>query len=245
MKADILELYCGSGLVHDGLVSAGLRVWGVDIDPQPRYPGAFLQHDSTTLDERFLDRFRFIWASPPCLGETEMYESARREERDHGQAETAHPDLISPTQRLLDAWAARTGGLFAIENVQNTKRLRNPVTLCGSMFDLGVEDAGIWHQLRRHRKIETNWPLPVPAHVHSKDPVVGVYGGHARRRAASAGGRGTQDVWERGHQGTMQEAMGIHRYMTCEEMSQGVPPAYSCYVATHMLAYANSRRAAA
>ncbi len=178
--------------------------------------------------------FRFIWASPPCLKETVLHSSARREQRGHGIQEAVHRDLIGPTQRMLDAWAKRTGGKFVIENVSNTKLLRNPYTLCGSMFDLGVEDAGVWHRLERHRKIETNWSLKIPEHFHTEDPVVGCYGGHARRRAASSGGRTTRDGWERGHQGTIAAAMGVDRYLTAEEMSQGVPPAYAAYVGTQL-----------
>lgn len=224
-----MDLFCGAGLVHDGLVEAGFEPVGVDIEPQPRYPGAFIQMDVFAMSGPPRG-FVAVWASPPCLRETEMRKAP-------GAKGDGHPDLITPTQAMLDSW----GLPFVIENVRNTKLLRNPITLCGSMFDLGVDDAGIWHRLERHRKFETNWELPVPAHLHTHEPVVGCYGGHARRRAKSAGGRGTQDVWERGHQGTIQAAMGVSRYLTCEEMSQGIPPAYACYVATHLLKHLEGR----
>ena len=229
----ILDLFCGAGLVHDGLVAAGAEVVGVDLHPQPRYPGPFIQMDALKVDVRFARSFSAVWASPPCLRETSMKHAK-------GAKGDAPPELIEPTQRMLDSW----GLPFVIENVENTERLRNPVVLCGSMFGLGVDDHGRRYHLERHRKIETNWPLPVPACAHQK-PVVGVYGAHARVRAASFGGRGTADKWARGHQATMQEAMGVQRYMTCEELSQGVPPAYAEYVAKQLAIYLRRREAEA
>lgn len=233
-----LDLYCGAGLVADGLIEMGLTVVGVDLTPQPAYPGAFLQHDALTLDARFLDLFQFIWASPPCLRETEM-RSAPNAKGD------AHPELITPTQRMLDAWAARTGGRFVIENVRNTKLLRNPVTLCGSMFKLGASDGGRWFNLERHRKFETNWPLSAPCACRHQQPVVGVYGGHARVRSAKAGGRGTKEPWTRPGVDIMHEAMDVDRRFTTAELSQGVPPAYSRYVAQRLLAHLGERDRAA
>jgi DNA (cytosine-5)-methyltransferase 1 len=239
MTYRLLDLYCGAGLVYDGLTEAGFEVWGVDLASQPRYPGRFLRHNALTLDVRFYRGFDAIWASPPCLKDTELHGSARREQRAHGRPETSHADLITPTQKLLD----RIGLPFVIENVDGCDRLRRPVTLCGSMFDLGVWDDR-WFRLERHRKFETNWGLAAPLCRHTSDPVVGVYGGHARCRAKSAGGRGTADKWTRGHQGTMAEAMGLRRYLTCEEISQGIPPAFAFYVGTQLREHLECRAAA-
>lgn len=241
MTYRILDLFAGAGLVHDGLTEAGFEVWGVDLHPQKRYPGRFLRHDALTLDDRFYRGFDAIWASPPCLKDTELHGSARREERAHGREQTEHPDLITPTQKLLD----RLGLPYVIENVDGCDRLRRPVTLCGSMFDLGVADHGRWYQLERHRKFETNWGLAVPCCRHTDDPIIGVYGGHARCRSAKFGGRKTADKWERGHQRTMAEAMGLRRYLTCEEISQGVPPAYAYFVGRQLIEHLNARREAA
>lgn len=64
--------------------------------------------------------------------------------------------------------------------------------------------------LARHRNFECSFPIEQPECQHNADPVIGVYGGHARRRAASAGGRGTKDVWIGGHKAAASEAMGIY-----------------------------------
>jgi DNA (cytosine-5)-methyltransferase 1 len=59
--------------------------------------------------------------------------------------------------------------------------------------------------------------------------VIGIYGGHARRRALSAGGRSTRDVWKGGHKAVASEALGID-WMTLAELSESVPPAYAEFI---------------
>ena len=123
--------------------------------------------------------------------------------------------------------------LWVIENVEQAKAdMIDPVTLCGSMFGLGAQGC----QLRRHRLFETNFALPQPECNHDERPVIGVYGGHARRRAASAGGRGTRDVWDGGHKAAASEAMGMS-WATLAEMSEAIPPAYSEYIGRVARAY--------
>lgn len=228
-----LDLYCGAGLVADGLRAAGDDVTGVDIEEQPHYLGPFLKHDALTLDMRFYRSFDAIWASPPCLRDTVMRNAP-------GAKGEAHPDLITPTRALLH----KIGLPFVLENVEAAKLIK-PVILCGSSFDLGADVDGTRFHLRRHRKFETNWPMRQPDCAH-KAPVVGVYGGHARVRAASAGGRGTADFVGHSHRHVMGQAMGVDpaRKLTCEEISQGIPPAYARYVAEQLHAHLAQRRAA-
>jgi DNA (cytosine-5)-methyltransferase 1 len=103
--------------------------------------------------------------------------------------------------------------------------MKNPIRLCGSMFKLGSQG----HQLERHRLIETNFVIDVPRCSHDDRPVIGVYGGHARCRSASAGGRGTKDVWRGGHKAAASEALGID-WMTLAELSEAIPPAYAEFI---------------
>lgn len=233
-----LDLYCGAGLVADGLNAAGCDTVGVDLHPQPDYRGPFIQHHALTLDDRFLDMFDGIWASPPCLRDTAMKHAP-------GAKGQAHPDLITPTRAMLRRWAARTGRLYTIENVE-TAPLVDPVILCGSMFGLGVDVAGQRYHLKRHRKFETNWPLRPPCACRHASPVIGVYGGHARVRAASAGGRGTADfIGVDDKTALMRAAMGVERKLSGAAVSQGIPPAYAEFIAAQMRAHLEQRRAAA
>jgi DNA (cytosine-5)-methyltransferase 1 len=115
--------------------------------------------------------------------------------------------------------------LWAIENVEEAAwDMESPITLCGTMFGLGAQGC----RLQRHRLIMANFPIAAGCH-HDERPVIGVYGGHARRRAASAGGRGTRDIWQGGHKAAASEAMGID-WMTLGELSEAIPPAYAEYV---------------
>lgn len=204
-----LDLFCGAGGASMGLHMAGFAVTGVDINPQPRYPFSFVQADAMTYP---LDGFDFIWASPPCQAHTSLkvLHNARK-----------HTDLIPGTRSRLEASCAP----WVMENVPGAP-LRNPVTLCGSMFQLGVESA----QLRRHRLFEASFKIP-PLKCKHGGPVIGVYGGHQRNRKRSAGkNREAPDFTaEDGRR-----AMGIN-WMTLNELSQAIPPDYSFYIARHFM----------
>lgn len=222
----VLDLFCCAGGAAMGLHRAGFEVVGVDLKPQKRYPFEFHQADALTFP---LDGFDFIWASPPCQGYTEM--------RHAPGALGSAPRLIPQVRERLEA----SGLPWCIENVEDADwDMRNPATLCGSMFGLGAQGC----QLRRHRLFETNFPVVWPACAHDERPVIGVYGGHARKRAAKHGGRGTQDVWEGGHRAAASEAMGID-WMTLAEMSEAIPPAYSEFIGRAAIAHIQQERAAA
>ncbi len=219
-----LDLFCCAGGASMGLHRAGFDVLGVDIVERKRYPFDFVRADALTFD---LAGFDFIWASPPCQGYTSM----------------RHAPGAKGASLLIDAVRdrMRKGALWCIENVEEAAwAMRNPVTLCGSMFGLGAQGC----RLQRHRLFETNFHLPQPECLHDARPVVGVYGGHARRRAASAGGRGTRDVWEGGHKAAASEALGID-WMTLHEMSEAIPPAYAEFIGRAALACLSSSREAA
>lgn len=207
-----LDLFCCAGGASVGLSRAGFEVVGVDINRQPRYPFSFHQADAMTFP---LYGFDFIWASPVCQGYTAMRHAP-------GAKGRSHPLLIGPVRkRLLDS-----GVPWCIENVEEAQwDMRDPITLCGSMFGLGAQNC----RLQRHRLFECSFPIEQPECRHNQRPVIGVYGGHARRRAASAGGRRTRDVWEGGHKTAAAEALGID-WMTLAEMSEAIPPAYAEYI---------------
>ena len=205
-----LDLFCCAGGASEGLRRAGYKLVGVDIAPKARYPFEFHQADALTFP---LDGYDFIWASPPCQGYTVM--------------------RYAPGARgaplLIDAIRERLQGAdvpWCIENVEEAAwAMRNPITLCGSMFGLGAQGC----RTQRHRLFECSFPVMQPACRHDGRPVIGVYGGHARRRAAAAGGRGTRDVWRGGHKAAAAEALGID-WMTLGELSEAIPPVYAEFI---------------
>ena len=209
MKPRALDLFCCAGGASVGLHRAGFDVIGVDIVRRPRYPGKFIQADALTVD---LVGYDFIWASPPCQGYTELR---------HAPGTVGAPMLIDRVRARMPS-----GVKWCIENVEDAAwAMHSPFTLCGSMFGLGAQG----HRLQRHRLFECNFPVRVPLCKHDDRPVIGVYGGHARRRAKSTGGRGTKDEWIGGHKAAASEAMGID-WMTLAELSEAIPPAYAEHI---------------
>lgn len=237
-----LDLFCGAGCVADGIIAAGDEVIGVDIKPNKEwYPGRFICMDALELFQSvgshpydlismrdggvwaFGERIDGIWASPPCLRDTPMRHAK-------GAKGAAHPDLITPTRKFLQA----TGLPYVIENVPKAP-LIDPVGLIGYFFNLGVTVNGVRYHLERPRIFETNWDLKPPYVGYIKQrPVVCVIGSHARNRSKKYGGRGTADFvgFEGGHRAIMGRAFGIpdERRITCKGISDGIPPAYSRYI---------------
>ena len=232
----LLDLFCGAGGAAVGYQRAGFdEIVGVDIEPQKNYPFEFVQADAMTYS---LDGFDAIHASPPCQKFTALNSMWNSR---------GHEDLLTPTQKRLREF----GGFYAIENVPGAP-MADYITLCGSMFGLGSGDA----ELRRHRLFELAGfaMLTSPCQHYTRARVVGVYGGHGRDRRRTVGeygdgnGRYPATVQVTGHAGgssvrdgkqqfsTAQraEAMGID-WMTGDELSQAIPPAYTEYIGRELL----------
>lgn len=224
MKPLLIDLYCGAGGASEGYHRAGWRIIGVDIKPQPRYPFEFIRADALMFDLSAADA---VHASPPCQFATLLK---------HAPGGRDHPNLIPATrERLLGA-----GVPYVIENVEPARAwLRDPILLCGTMFGLKAQGC----ELRRHRLFQCSFPISPPACAHTDGPVIGVYGGHARRRAAKHGGRGTKDVWIGGHSAACAEAMDMEG-CTLNEMSEAIPPPYTEFIGRAMLKYLNRAIAA-
>lgn len=143
LKPRLLDLFCGAGGCSVGYARAGFDVVGVDVKPQKNYPFEFVQADAIDYLGELLHweypvvSFAAIHASPPCQGYSKLGGD--------------HPRLISPVRDLLK----QTGLPWVIENIPDARaELREPVLLCGSMFDPVFAD--------RHRYFEANWPLRHP-----------------------------------------------------------------------------------
>lgn len=232
MKA--LDLFCGAGGASRGLHLAGFEVTGIDINPQPRYPYTFIQQDCLTLTPSYLQRFDFIWASPPC----QLF-SAMRKGR---WQDRTHPDCLTPIRQII----LYSGVPYCIENVVGST-LNHPVMLCGTMFGLQTKHGS---QLRRHRLFECSFPVQTLMCNHSSGSAIGVYGGgqHPDRRRIPAtigvygnsGGSSTRDGLSFFTTQDRRDAMGI-QWMSGKELSQSIPPAYSFYIAQQYLTSASER----
>ena len=204
----LLDLYCCQGGAAMGYHMAGFEVVGVDMCRQPKYPFEMVQADCLEIlnillsggsfrtpglfgNEYHLSDFDAIHASPPCQGYSALKHMARLDDPRHRM-------LINETRELLE----QTGLPYVIENVEGARAVMgNPVTLCGTMFDL---NSGVPHYaiLIRHRCFEANWPLVCGLHCQCSDNrkhnrqaititgtgnalggVISIAGGHARDKA--------------------------------------------------------------
>jgi DNA (cytosine-5)-methyltransferase 1 len=189
-----------------GLHLAGFDVVGVDHEPQPRYPFAFHQADAMTFP---LDGFDFIWASPPCQRYSQLFYTMP-------DRRTEHPDLVDETRDRLQA----IGSPWAIENVYGAPLRRGSIMLCGGMFGL---------RTYRHRYFETSVMLFQPHHPrHRIKSDAG-----SRRKASFLAGGFISVVGDVGSY-CGPAAMGID-WMTGNELSQAIPPAYSRWIGEQMM----------
>jgi DNA (cytosine-5)-methyltransferase 1 len=205
-KPRLLDLFCGAGGAAMGYHRAGFEVVGVDIKPQPHYPFQFLQDDALDILQD---------DAPDLFGFDAIHASPPC------QAFTAngslpnhreHVDLLTPTRELL-----KTGGVpWVIENVPRAP-MRPDVVLCGSMFGLPV-----W----RHRWFEFSAPefsmLTPCSHGFEPLDVTGTGGPGGRHRKPSS----LKEA---------REALGID-WMSRRELSQAIPPAYTEWIGTRLMA---------
>jgi DNA (cytosine-5)-methyltransferase 1 len=154
-----------------------------------------------------LDGFDVVHASPPC----QTWTAYRRR---GGGVGDGYPDLIRTVRRMLNQQAP----FYIIENVRGSEL--NAMTLCGSSFGLDV---------RRHRWFEVSVPMLAPPCNH----------GAQRPRFAQATNRSNLrstvevGVWRIPLE-IQQQAMGID-WMTRDELSQAIPPAYTEYIGAQLL----------
>ena len=200
-----------------GYSRAGFDVVGVDHVAQPNYPFEFHQADATDLvfgagvwvGRRPLGRFEVIHASPPC----QTFTAYRR--KGHGVGD-GYPDLVAPMRACLE----RSGLPYVIENVPGAP-LVNPITLCGSSFSLDV---------RRHRLFESNMSLTAPPCDHAwQTPRFPPATNRTNLRSTVEVG-----VW-RIPLPVQHAAMGID-WMTLEELSESIPPAYTEHIGGQLVA---------
>lgn len=209
----LLDLFCCAGGAGEGYRRAGFDVTGVDIEPQPNNPHRFVQGDALEYLEAHGNEYDAIHGSPPCQGYSKLRQMHPKRK---------YPLLIDALREKL----TRLGKPYVIENVQTAPLQRysdlfggHGVVLCGSMFGLGVARGF----LRRHRIFEASFSIVQPPCNH-RGPAVGVYGhgGHSGKHRML-------------YRDEASKAMGID-WMSRDEMSQAIPPAYTEYIGRYLLA---------
>lgn len=229
-RPKLLDLFACEGGAGVGYDRAGWDVLGVELDANRarRYP--FEVHVGDALDH--LDRnagwFDAVHASPPC----QWYTRGNAPRR--GQV-TRWERTIPTVREAIEA----TGLEYVIENVKDAGwDMRDPVTLCGCMFDLSTIDTdGVRIHLQRPRLFETSWGMtaPRPCDHTEHEWVAGAYGG-ARRDKYEAkyvrrGGYVPPD------KEVVKALLGIEHHMTWAGLFECVPPAYTEHIGTQLLAH--------
>lgn len=219
----ILDLFCGAGGAGMGYSLAGFDVVGVDINPQKNYPFEFIQGDALEYAKEHGHEFDAIHASPPCQAYSCLAHLSSGK----------HRAMVPETRELLLA----IGKPYVIENVPGAP-LINPVTLCGSMFNLKTPCGA---KLKRHRLFEANFNIEPLDHDHKKgERTIGIFGDKARDTAMEkrhyskpkeTRGRPPKILFSHDY---ARCAMGAD-WMTIKELSQAIPPAYTKYIGNQLI----------
>ena len=214
----LLDLFCGAGGAAMGYSRAGFdEIIGVDIAPQPRYPFTFVQADALEYVAEYGHEFDAIHASPPCQYYSRLRFLPWLKDKVYWRS-------IPPTRDGLDS----TGKPWVIENVEDAGwDMLDSFTLCGRAFGLPIF---------RHRRFETsNLPMWSVPHMKHTSVIVPGRASLAKRRHGMVG----INAWggPAGHQGGTERhkaAMGID-WMTGDELTQAVPPAFTEFIGTQLL----------
>ena len=227
----LLDLFCGAGGAAMGYHQAGFDVVGVDINPQPNYPFEFHQADALSILRTMVDYPNFsaeLWrptsyaaihASPPCHDHSNVTGRNRKAAGSKGTGWML--------QATLDRLAA-VGLPYVVENVETAEfpggvfRMR----LCGSSFGLDV---------RRHRWFATNVAmLEPPCNHRAQTPRFRSLDSRQKSLASVIGVHGHLNY--AGEFELRCKAMGID-WMTNDELSQAIPPAYTRFIGEQLLAH--------
>jgi DNA (cytosine-5)-methyltransferase 1 len=218
VKFFILESYrdfgCGAGGAAMGYHRAGFEVVGVDIKPQPHYPFEFHQADALEFPLEGYDAYH---ASSPCQYYSRLGNPSWLKDNKYWRS-------VPPVIEKLKAIEPKP---FVIENVENCWDMPDSFIICG--FSLGLS-------LYRHRKFMCNFPIFIPPHQKHKKKVETV-----KRSIAVFKEVSRESI--AGHFSGVAKArlvMGIN-WMSRDELSQAIPPAYTEYIGKFLMEHINSK----
>jgi DNA (cytosine-5)-methyltransferase 1 len=219
-RPKLLDLFCKQGGASMGYHLAGFEVTGVDKDPQPNYPFAFVQADALEYLAAHGHKYDVIAASPPC----QKYSRSTKQYRDQGRE---YADLLGPTRELLQ----HIGKPYIIENVPGSP-MRQDVILCGLMFRLNVVRVR-WFELGNGLWIMSPCPTQVPKGIVKRGHAVSVFGKGAYRKSKGD----AMPVFDQGSvKATWRYAMGID-WMDCEGLREAIPPAYTQWIGENVISF--------
>jgi hypothetical protein len=231
-KPIALDICCRKGGATVGLQRAGFHVIGVDIEPQPGYPGdEFWQVDGLKVLGDLLGEYSLphrnwargvfrpdiIWQSWPC----QEGNTATAGNRARGIADT-HEQFIPRARELSD----KIGIPYVLEQPTSSRKglIRRDLTLCMDTFKGELPPP--WVQ--KHRSFElSGFTVPQPEHVKHEGYVRGHRHGVVREGPYVAGygaGGGKATAAELRH------AMGIDWMTNRFDLCEAIPPAYSEYI---------------
>lgn len=222
-KYKLLDCFCKAGGASMGYYQAGFEVTGLDIEPQPNYPFEFIQRDAleALADVEFISQFDVVTCSPPC----QRYSKLKHLSGNTEKWDENHVDLVAPTRELL----IKTGKPFVIENVVGSP-LINPITLYGSQFP------NLYTQ--RPRLFESNIPLREPDTLKQKHKTGKLGCGPAEDGFITVAGirpqKGMNEVQTKLYYGF---ALGGIDWMSLEELTQAIPPAYTEFIGKQIIEY--------
>jgi DNA (cytosine-5)-methyltransferase 1 len=241
MRPRLLDLFARAQGSSVGYARAGFDVTALDIDEYPRHPevSAFIQADAreALADTSFMQQFDVVTGSPKCQGYSTLRTASARAGKIHEQQiDWVREGMI------------RSGLPYVIENVEGAQwAMRDPITLCGSMFGLGADCRdGNYRQLRRHRLFESNavlFPKGECQHYKLTGGVYGTGGGGPQTRGyrfhwtIGVYGKTGNGPASRGYSGNLPEAsqaMGID-WMSRADLSQAIPPVYTQWLGANLM----------
>jgi DNA (cytosine-5)-methyltransferase 1 len=230
----LLDLFCGAGGAAMGYHRAGFtEIVGVDIKPQPRYPFTFVLGDALEYVAAHGHEFDAIHASPPC----QDHSVTRHTTVSHGTGW-----MLGETMKMLQTTWLGVGFCWVVENVPQAS-FRHSLVLCGTHFGLRArDDDGRMLHLQRHRWFASSPLILAPGICTCADhrgEIGGVYGAGTSDRAK------TRHVRRGGYTPkthVRRALMGID-WMTGNELSQAIPPAYTEFIGARLLETLVAQRA--